>query len=259
LFQWTPFFTYRVFLCAADPHAGNILFCLSTTSALKPGDVHDAGLDQSADMSTSVSDSASEESGTPLRFDAQMSHDDSPASQNESTSVKTPGISEPSTSTASFTESEDGDSAPAATRHIYDATPGKTVTFLRGPSADSGDAANAGPGVAPQQPAAHPVNRRMIYDATPAKGVGFASNVTLHSARSYNTATPERAPSAKRTPAKRAGSTPFMRLRPSSELLISPASSAHSLRSMGSFLMPEREQEVPLIIPGLLDFGMTVR
>lgn len=139
-----------------------------------------------------------------------------------------------------------------------------------------------------------PLQRRMIYDATPGKNVGFAAEISPHSAVSYSTQATSTTPGAhptqqvsQQTPiraapapiaAAAAGHTPY----PMSGLTsassngarrrlasTSPGSSiglSTAFRQFGpspmsaSFAsLPSESGACPDIIPGLLDFGMTVR
>lgn len=170
-----------------------------------------------------------------------------------------------------------GVAANGYVRHIYDATPAKGVSFKQA-------AVNA-PQQNPENPVQTvpvlPVQRRMIYDATPAKNVGFAAELSPHSAVSYSTqavTTADAVPTA-------AGHTPY----PSSAMSgltnsngasnssvpakrLAPASPGSSIglstafRQLGpsahnmSFAsLPSESTGSADIIPGLLDFGMTVR
>jgi len=154
-------------------------------------------------------------------------------------------------------------------RHIYDATPGKnlgtTQSSARAATENSGvsgpTALSTGSIVSGKSTVTDHTVRRMIYDATPAKGVGFASDVSTYSAE-FSPAASSLAP----TPSVAAGHTPHPRGGPP----LTPRSTATShlkrVFSEGnmnnhdtSFTTQVEEAVVPDIIPGLLDFGMTVR
>ena len=98
------------------------------------------------------------------------------------------------------------------------------------------------------------------YDATPAKGVGFASDVSTYSAE-FSPAASSLAP----TPSVAAGHTPHPRggppLTPHSTATshLKRVFSESSMNQDTSFTTQVEEAVVPDIIPGLLDFGMTVR
>jgi hypothetical protein len=146
-------------------------------------------------------------------------------------------------------------------RLIYDATPGKGLqpAVLKPATAVGVSAVVNDPKDAP---------RRMIYDATPAKGVGFALYDSVHSATPYSPASSTLAPTPQSSStSKVAGSTPFFP-PPRRGALASPAGSVRSggggrrdaaVPRMGSFSEPVPASEAPQLVPGLLDFGMTVR
>jgi hypothetical protein len=240
-------------LSPADPHAGNVLFCLSTKSAWKP---------RSSLSSNREDDFAGGVEGGSVRSDRSFRLSSAGRGRTTSESEES-SVPDNNASNGSLLDLVPAHSTKDAAyeRLIYDATPGKGLQPAAAKPVSAADA-----NTAVNDPKNAP--RRVIYDATPAKGVGFALDDSVHSATPYSPASSSLAPTPQSSStSKVAGSTPFFPL-PRRGSLASPAGSVRSagggrrdgaIPRTGSFSEPAPASEVPQLVPGLLDFGMTVR
>lgn len=251
--------TNRAYYFAADPHAGNILFSLSTQQpAYRPASQQQPqhspyrrrGLDdeQSIESNSRWTYSAHRPSRTPLSTVQESRRRANSDLDSDSGSV--------ASSLTGVQPLEQQVSAAGLARHIYDATPGKSVSFSHRMTAENMETRGS----------IGPSSRRIIYDATPAKGVGFAADVSMHSAEEHSPSSCSLTP-PHRSPAAGAGHTPF----PTGSRRFFPTTPGSGSRySTGKY--PDQaantpgvavfmgdEDEIPQLIPGLLDFGMTVR
>ena len=266
-----------VYVCmhvsAADPHAGNILFCLSTKHAPKPfthqphTNTHLVS-DRDVKGFTSPSASGGASGGASGRGGRGRAGSDAGSDVGSVSSLGTSvhNVSNPSMlDLLPPTESGAKSKAKLNPRHIYDATPGKVML----------NPSTGNPGIAAENDSSHANQRRMVYDATPAaKGVGFSMDISAYSADIYS---PSAASSQNGTPISTsggAGHTPFfpaprrgfqtpvgsrgknLPMTPSYASL--PDLHAHTQSHTQQYFQGNYQEPLQLI-PGLLDFGMTVR
>ena len=175
------------FFCAtADPHAGNILFCLSTTAAASTAALDDAGSTVGNKSSIIISNAvlpsleltsfSSSSNSLPRRLSYAISGKESSQHNSSSASTST-SIKKKETIQ---TPAQNSASEASNTRFVYEATPAaKGVTFNLSPASADGSAVVVGSEAATAEDASGSSHDRFIYDATPAKQSTTAAAAAL--------------------------------------------------------------------------------